>query len=446
MMAEGIGVGGVLREEVEALRPEVGEIHQGLADLRRLGQLPFQDLPYHDDFAARVLEKGREIRDTYQTILLLGIGGSALGATFLSRVLGRTDGPELIVCDDLDPREWNRIAERIDFKKTLLLVISKSGKTLETWAAFLFFYERLKGAVGSRALRRLLVITDPQKGPLRHLASRQEVSSLEIPPGVGGRYSVLTAVGLLPAVCIGIDIMELLAGARRMDERCKGAEPWFNPALMSAALHYLHASRRGRPIRVTMPYGQSLDGFAPWFAQLWAESLGKCHVVQGVAVHVGSTPVSALGPRDQHSQLQLYLEGPDDKAVTFVGTEQGDKAQIPGCGDPLWKDLVPAGGEDLEEIALLGGRPVQDLLTFERRATEEALKQAGRPNQTILLRQADAYEIGQLIYMAELETVYSGEIYDINPFDQPAVEMIKRNIRGYLTGKITHQKGRTYTI
>ena len=324
------------------------------------------------------------------------------------------------------------------------MVVSKSGKTLETWAAFLFFYDRLRKAVGSRATRHLLIITDPHEGPLRELANREKIASFDVPTGVGGRYSILSPVGLLPAACAGVEIGELLAGARRMDDRCKGAEPWFNPALMSAALHHLHATRRGRPIRVTIPYGGSLEGFAPWFAQLWAESLGKRHVLQGITVHTGSTPVSASGPRDQHSQLQLYLDGPEDKVVTFVGTEQGGDAIIPARESPVWKEIGHGVKDD--DLTLLAGRQVQELLVIERKATEDALREGGRPNQTILLREADAYSIGQLIFMAELETVYTGEIYDINPFDQPAVEMIKKNIRKYLVGKITPKKSRSFMI
>lgn len=454
MVREGIGANGLARDEIDALKSDAAEIHRGLIDLRRLGQLPFWDLPYHDEVVSKVLSKASEIRDRCETILLLGIGGSALGASFLARALAPPESARLVVVDDLDPREWERISRSIDWRKTYLLAISKSGETLETWAALLFFYEKLKVTIAEDARKRLLIVTDPSSGSLREIAHREKIESLEVPHGVGGRYSVLSVVGILPAACLGVDVPGLMEGARRMDERCKQGDPWFNPALMSAVINFVHAVRHGRSIRVVMPYGTSLAGFAPWYAQLWAESLGKtkppAHGDGDGARGVGSTPIAALGPRDQHSQLQLYLDGPDDKVVTLVGVEEGSAfggdLRLAAANSPVWQEIGPKNSAGADEIRSLAGRPVHEILNFERRATEEALTEAGRPNQTVLLRSIDAYALGQLILMSELETVYTGQLLGINPFDQPAVERIKRHTRSYLSGKITPQKNRNYMI
>ncbi len=430
MMADLLGPSGLTRKGIEQV--QVRQIQKGLTDLRRLGQLPFMDLPHQE-----VLEIEREaarIRDQFEAVLVLGIGGSALGARFLLQALG-SDGPKLVVCDSVDPWEWDQLRDELDFKKTAVMAVSKSGKTIETLAALTFFLDLLKKAAGPDWKRRLILITDPKEGEFRRVATGEQIVSFAIPPGVGGRYSVLTPAGLLPAACAGVPIGELLSGARRMDERCCNDDLWTNPALMSAVLHYLFDREKGRRIRVILPYGERLKGYGPWFAQLWAESLGKRRSLKGKEVLAGTTPIVGSGPQDQHSQLQLYLEGPEDKTVTFLDVEKPRK------------DLnLPTGAPFSYGDLSLGGRSVHELQRIEKASTEEALREVGRPNQTILLRDLTPSIIGQLIFMAEMETVYAGELYNVNPFDQPAVEAIKRNIRQRLSGKISPQKDRTYTI
>lgn len=433
MMTESIGPSGVRREDIDSLSAVVRPIVDGLNDLRKLGQLPFSDLPYHEETALKVVAQAKVMRERSDSVLLLGIGGSALGASFLVSSLGETS--RLIVCDDLDAARWKRIAEGADFRKTAVIVVSKSGKTMETMAAFLFFRKVLEERVGGDWKRQVVIITDPREGPLRKIAQENDIGSFEIPPGVGGRYSVLTPAGLFPAACAGVDILQVLAGARRMDERCRKGDPWFNPALMSAVLHFLFDTRKGRKVRVVMPYGGSLRGFSPWFAQLWAESLGKKMVLTGKEIFAGTTPVPAFGPEDQHSQLQLYLEGPQDKTVTFVASERE-------TGDwPLPEEFYRLTGMPVVEGASVG-----DLLRAERLATEKALAEADRPSQTILLKEVSPYAIGQLLYLAKMETVYAGELYNVNPFDQPAVEGIKRKTADYLAGRISEKKNRSYLI
>ncbi len=434
MMRDSLGERGIDRAHIEKLSPQVRQIHKGLEDLRRLKQLPFRDLPYQDDLVAQVLSFARQCRESYTTCLLLGIGGSSLGPKFLTECLAVRGTPSLILCDMVDADAWREIAESVDWPKTLLLVISKSGKTTETLSAFLYFRDMLQRKVGVRWTEQVVMMTDPVEGPLRRMAQEQSLATFDIPSGVGGRYSIFTPVGLFPAALTGVDVEDLLAGARRMDDRCRTEDPWFNPALMSAVLHFLMDVRMKRHIRCLMNYGESLRGFAAWFSQLWAESLGKRYSLQGQEVHCGSTPVAVSGPQDQHSQLQLYLEGPDDKVTTFISSEKAKK------------DLHLPMAHDLSEGADLCGKSVHELLQMERRATELALLECGRPSEALHLKDLSPYSIGQLLYMAEVETVYAGALYDINPFDQPAVEKIKKHIKAALRGETIDRRDRSYLI
>ncbi len=416
MMSEAIGSKGIEPAAVDSLVPQVRQIHQGLTDLRKLGQLPFCDLPTQETLIDEVIEKAKRAREAFDYFLVLGIGGSSLGASMLTTSLGGDDS-SLVVCEFLEYSFWKRKLSQWDLRKILVIVVSKSGKTLETLAAYAWILEKLKEKLGVGYRRHLFFITDPREGPLRQLATVEKVESLSIPPGVGGRYSVLTPAGLFPAACAGVDIRKLMLGAHRMDQRCQKEDPWENPAWMTAILHYLFDRQKNRRIRALMTYGEKLKGYGPWFAQLWAESLGKEKSLTGECLFAGSTPVCAQGPADQHSQLQLYLEGPEDKTVSFFSYEREM--------DDL---MYPESVAHIPEIAFLRGKSAHTLLRAEKEATEQALTESERPNQSILLKEITPDTIGQLLMMAEMETVFAGELYQINPFDQPAVEKIKKHI------------------
>jgi glucose-6-phosphate isomerase len=280
----------------------------------------------------------------------------------------------------------------------------------------------LKARVGeAKARERLVITTDPEKGPLRELVARERLASLTVPPNVGGRFSVLSAVGLLPAVLTGIEVEELLAGARFMDQRLKDAAPDQNPAYRLAALFYLFAAAKARPILVFMPYASTLAGMADWFCQLWGESLGKHLDLQGNVVNAGSTPVRALGTTDQHSQLQLYMEGPPDKLITFLAVDKfKHELQIP--------DLYP----EQEALSYLGGHSLEELLRVEQQATAFNLMKAGRPNLTLHLPEINPFTIGQLIYLLEVVTVTAAFLFGVNAFDQPGVEGGKQTTYGLM--------------
>jgi glucose-6-phosphate isomerase len=290
-------------------------------------------------------------------------------------------------------------------------VITKSGSTAETMANLLVLLQWMRRRLGPRHVQRWTAITDPDKGDLLTLARRLRLPVLPVPGNVGGRFSVLSAVGLLPAAFLGLDVEALLQGARDMRAHCWTAPPAENAGIVGAVLLYLLATGHGKRIQVVMPYADALFHLADWYRQLWAESLGKRQDRAGRVVETGQTPVTSMGATDQHSQVQLYVEGPRDKVVTFLAVES------------FRKDVkIPRLHPDLPSLAYLGGRSLGELLTAERRGTEAALTAAGRPNFTYLLPAISPHVMGQLIYLFEFQTALSGELYGVDAFDQPGVE------------------------
>jgi len=422
LLSEAVGTEqGLTVQEIEEGFPEIMQIQKGLQDLHRLGQLPFQELPYREEEAEQLIAEANRFRDRCDYIVVLGIGGSGLGPACLAQALARKELKRFFVVDNIDPIIWEEITEQINIKKTLLIVISKSGKTVETLAAFSYFRKKLIQALGETDFQKnVVIITDPDSGPLRQIAKQEKILSFAIPPGVGGRYSVLSPVGLFPAACIEIDIQSLLAGACRMDERCQGNDLWVNPVYLSGLLNFLMITLRKKTVRIAMPYTELLDAYTEWFCRLWGESLGKQKNLKGESVNLGQTPVRTMGATDQHSQLQLYLDGPKDKVITFLTVRETSGAIIPNSYDHI------------PEIQALEGKTVEFLMDIEHRATEEALRKAGVPSMTLTLPHLNADCLGQLFHLATMETVVTGELFNINPFNQPAVESIKNYIKGLL--------------
>jgi glucose-6-phosphate isomerase len=257
--------------------------------------------------------------------------------------------------------------------------------------------------------------TDPERGALRELATREGIATLTVPPGVGGRFSVLSPVGLLPAALVGIDIHGLLAGAREAVERAAADDLRRNPAALYAGLHWTADTALGARIHVLMPYTDRLREFAEWYRQLWAESLGKRVDRDGRPVFAGPTPVGAVGVTDQHSQVQLFMEGPYDKVISFVVVDDlGVDLPIPS------RDGLPA------DLAYLPGHSLGELLRAEYAATSAALARMGRMNCTVRLSALSAQAFGELIMFFQLATGYAGVWYGVNPFDQPGVELGKK--------------------
>ncbi len=412
---------GVFDGEIESLIPEARDIHHEIKERRDRGELPFIDLPAQD--VKEILEVAKSVKKWCDHFVVLGIGGSALGNITLQQALhhpyynelsktGRKRAPKIYVLDNVDPDRLKGLLDIMDLKKTCINVITKSGGTAETMANFLICREALIDAVGSENhSRHILVTTDKSKGNLKRAAERDGYRTLVIPEGVGGRFSVLTPVGLLSAALSGINIRELLAGASFMERRCRKAKLWENPAYLNAAIHFILDTKRGKHISVMMPYVHALRDFADWYCQLWAESLGKRHALDGREVNTGQTPVKALGTTDQHSQVQLYVEGPNNKVFTFVGVEKYNHEME-----------IPKSYEEMEGISYLGGHTLNELIQAEQKGTTYALTKHRRPNLTITLREVNPFTLGQLFMMYEIQTLFSGGLYRINPLDQPGVE------------------------
>jgi len=320
--------------------------------------------------------------------------------------------PRLHVLDNVDPHTISALLDRLVLDRAMFVVISKSGGTAETMAQYLVVRERLNRGT-SDAKQHLVFVTDPQKGALRDLARAEGIPALDIPPAVGGRYSVLTPVGVLPAALVGMDTEQLLAGARDIAKRCETEALAENPSGIFATLQFLADTRLGRHIHVLMPYSDPLRDIADWFVQLWAESLGK-HKAPGDR-GFGPTPLAALGATDQHSKVQLFMEGPPDKTVSFIAVEHG------GVDLP-----IPKLHANVKELGYLGGHQLGELLSIEQRATAGALARRGRPNMTIHVDRVDAWHLGALFMFLEIATIFAGELYGVNPLDQPGVELGKQ--------------------
>jgi len=369
-----------------------------------------------------VLETAAWAEGRFDTVVVLGIGGSALGNIALHRALNhpwhnlvssaeRGGRPRVFVVDNVDPAFVAGVLDIVDVKRTLFNVITKSGTTAETMSQFLIVRQMLIDALGDAHKDHVVATTDPQDGLLRQIADAEGYRTLSIPPTVGGRFSVLTPVGLLSAALAGIDIRALMRGACAMAERCRQADMAANPALVGAVTQYLLDTQKGKHISVMMPYSNALFGVADWFRQLWAESLGKIRHQDGSTTHVGPTPVGALGATDQHSQIQLYREGPNDKVVTFIALRD------------YGRDVtIPEGFAEHSGIAYLGGRTLTELIQAERQATALALTDSGRPNMTVTVDSVRPETLGELFVMLEMQTAIAGKLYGINAYDQPGVE------------------------
>jgi len=414
LFAERLGTNGIQRDEVLALAPKL----EGL--LARLGgQHPdkapaFFNLPFATDSEA-VAGRGRRLAGKFARTCVFGIGGSSLGGEMLVRLLGRGAHP-IRFYDNIDPTTLAEL-DGDGWRDTLLLVVSKSGNTAETLSQLLTVLPRLERELGADRVReQVVVITEDVSGALYRLAQELKLEILPH-PAVGGRYSVLSVVGLLPAAIAGVDIAALLEGARVMAGRCRDRDMERNPAFFNGAAQFLHA-QQGRRLCVQLVYADRYRPISSWYRQLWAESLGK-RDAQGRAL--GLTPIEAHGVTDQHSQLQLYLDGPDDKQFTFLvdPSLRGQGARIPERFRAF-----PA-------IAPLVGHTTGELFQAEFDATRETLTRHGRPNRTFSFTPTSA-AIGELIMLLEMETVVVAELLGIDPFDQPAVEEGKILAREYL--------------
>ena len=427
------GLDGGLDDERGISRDRLGELArrfpaiQGEVRTRRAdGEYGFYDLVDQPAAVREIKSFAEGMGQAHDHVLVLGIGGSALGTKAILNALrppgwnelddeGREFFPRLTVLENVDPGSVAAALRRIDPRRVLVNVISKSGGTAETMAQYLVVRQWLEDQLGDAASRHIVFTTDPARGALREVAARDSIATLDVPSAVGGRFSVLSPVGLLPAALVGVDIEALLAGAKRAIERAESDELLKNPAALYAGLLWAADTRHGARIHVVMPYSDRLREFAEWYRQLWAESLGKRLDRRGELINAGPTPVAAIGATDQHSQVQLFMEGPYDKAITFID-----------AGEPVEDVPIPERPDLPADLAYLPGHTLGELLRAEREATSAALARMGRMSMTLRLPRLTADTFGELLMFYQVATGYAGIWYNVDPFDQPGVELGKR--------------------
>ncbi len=434
MVAERVGPAGIDAARLDGdLAARFREARGVVEARRRAGELGFLELPGDRRLAGRTLEVAGALRGRCDDVVVIGIGGSALGTVALRDALlgpwwnaldgeARGGAPRLHVLDNPDPDAASALLDRLDLARTVFNVVSKSGSTAETLALFLVVLARLEEGVGAEGVRDSVVVTTgARRGPLGEVAAERGLRTLPVPGAVGGRFSVLSPVGMLPAALCGIEIEAVLGGAAAMAGRCGSPELAGNPAGVLATLLHGADAGAGAGIQVFMPYADRLRGLAYWVQQLWAESLGKAVRTDGSPAGTGPTPLPAFGAADQHSLLQLFMEGPRDKVVVFIGRGRPER------------DLeIPRGFREKPAFSYLGGHTLHGLLDGERRATAEALRRAGRMNMTISVGRIDARATGALLMLFQCAVVHAGALYGVNPLDQPGVEEAKSLACGLL--------------
>jgi glucose-6-phosphate isomerase len=425
-----VGSLGLAAGELDAMLARAEPALAGLRRRREDGSLPLLRLPERRDDLGEIAALAGEFCGRFDHVVVLGTGGSSLGGQTLYALADagfgpRAGAPRLHFLDNIDPATFDALFAALDPARTGFVAISKSGGTAETLSQFLVCLDWLRRALGEKALgERCIAVTEPRDNALRRLATRFGMRLLDHDPGVGGRFSVLSNVGLLPAAMAGLDPAAVREGAASVLRATLGAaSPRDAEPALGAALSVALAEHRGVHTTVIMPYVDRLAHFGLWFRQLWAESLGK----QGK----GTTPVRAMGTVDQHSQLQLYLGGPADKLFTLVTLD------VAGSGPAMLPDLASD-----QDLAYLAGRRMGDLLDAEQRATATSLVRNGRPTRVFRLAAVDERSLGALLMHFMLETIIAADLLGVNAFDQPAVEEGKILARQYLgeASRVSHNR------
>lgn len=415
-----------LEEEFSIYREKTASIIAGLNQRKdKPGQwLQWMNLGYNEETVWYVKEFASMVKGKFENILVLGIGGSALGGIAVTEALlkpywnlltseQRNGFPRIFFLDNIDPDCISGLLSILNLKKTLVNVITKSGSTAETMSQYMIVKDLLEKELGDDYRKNIVATTDKQTGILRQLADQEGYKTFVVPDDVGGRFSVFSAVGLVPFALVGIDIDGIMNGIKDMDLALKNTDIKENIAAQNALIHYLMDVKKGKNLSVMMPYSTRLKYVSDWYVQLWAESLGKEYNKNGEKVNIGPTPIKAVGVTDQHSQIQLYNEGPNNKIINFIRVENFDS-------NPGIPKIFEYTG-----IGYLGGKTINDLINAEADSTRVALSDYSRPTITITLPVIDEYNIAQLLYMFEVQTAIAGELYNINTYNQPGVEQAK---------------------
>ena len=425
MMRNRVGGEGAAPEDVQALAGRLELARRALKARKESGSLGFFDVPKRRPNLDAMRALVRNLDKDVDTLVVIGIGGSLLGAQAVHAALDGlgtvTRGARrlklVFAGDATDPRAVRDVIDAVDWKRAAINVISKSGDTIEPMSVFVLLRERLVKAVGRvKAAKRTIATTDASKGTLREIADREGYATLSVPGNVGGRFSVFTEVGAFPLLAAGLNVEELWKGAAAEDAAFWKASPTKNVPMLFAGLQWL-LYRRGKTISVLMPYAKRLQLVGQWYRQLWAESLGKKTDRHRNRVYTGPTPVAAVGPADQHSQIQLYNEGPPDKIVTFL--------EIDDFGGDL---RLPDPWPDIEGVSYFSGHTLKEIVHAERQATGEALVENRRPNGTLALPDLSGASVGGLLQALMTATAVAGELWDVDAFNQPGVEAGKQHM------------------
>ncbi|MDC1142925.1 hypothetical protein OAU50_07515 [Planctomycetota bacterium] len=410
-----VGSHGLSADDIEHLIAKERGFCTRIAQEFEKGDHAYLGLGDEVEVARRVQQLADSRKGTFKHLVILGIGGSALGARTLHQALeSQTD---LHVIDNTDPSLIRATDDAINLRDTLFVVVSKSGGTLETVAALGYFVGRIRDARLNLA-DHLIAVTDSKNGHLRAFADQHGLDTLDIPSDIGGRFSVLTPAGLLPAALCGIDVLKLLEGAARTAD-ITSANPFVTLGLLAVQM----CRDYGKTGLVFMPYSSRLGHLADWFVQIWDESLGKKHATDGSVLHAGQTAIRTVGATDQHSSQQLFLEGPNDKLVVFLRVENHGED-------------VPVGSFEWGEFnaGFLQGKSFGEIINAQQAGTAEALTSQDRPNATLNLPKLDTSTLGELLMGLQVATTSAGLSFGVNPYDQPAVELGKNISKKKLGG------------
>lgn len=424
MTTDAIGVHGIEKSAIAKDAQVIAKAHKTVMDNRGKGWQEWCDLPYAtEEYLDEMIAYCGEVGKKAESFVVFGIGGSALGPLAVATSLmhlhhnelprSKRNAPKLYVEDNVDPERMSALLDVIDLDTAYFNVITKSGETSETLTQFLILYNMLKAKLGKEeAVKHIIVTTTVGKGTLYNIAAKEGFKVYDVQKGVGGRFSVLSPVGLVTFAVMGMDIKAMLKGAASMAEQSANPDIMHNPTLMSAYLKWV-SMKAGMNISVLMPYADSLKYMADFYCQIWAESLGKEVDNSGKVINAGQTPAKALGVTDQHSQVQLYTEGPFDKVVTFIAVDD-------------YRTTVTIPNDDVDACDFLKGHTMNELINAERKATEFALKKAGRSNFTIYLPSVTEETIGELLMYFMYDTAFAGALLDIDAYNQPGVEEGKK--------------------
>ncbi|MDG2303803.1 MAG: hypothetical protein P8R42_03955 [Candidatus Binatia bacterium] len=419
---------GLSPAEFESVADRLRESIARLETERDEGRRPFLELAARKEDLAKTIARAEELRGEIDWFVIVAGEGSALG----NRVLGDAliDGVDrggagrvgMLFVDGADPGSMRAVLERVELRRSVFHVITRAGESVETLAAFLVLRDRLLSDLGAvEYTRHILLTTDADAGPLRQIVNDEGLHATNFPSGVAGHQAASSPAHLLGAQLLEIDVEGFLAGVQDMEERCRAPEPQQNPAALLAAAYYLLATLHGVQTSVLFGYSDRLSGLSEWWRQFWSTTLGKKLEGESSNVSVGTTPVVARGTVDQYTQLQMYLEGPADKVLTFVRVaDAGPRVEIPDSYG------------DVEDIGYLGGRSLEDLVEAERQAVEWATARAGRPSVTIELPALTPHALGQAVRLFERAALLCASLHDVDPHARPAVEATRRLVYGAL--------------